>query len=112
MAETLMDQYDLSYNPDFQRRMQMAVVSVARSIQAEDPEGLITPPGVKDTNPKQVLFLKRSALAYKVLYEPERYAKLFAQAAAVNPAMGDKADDQAFIDEVRASWNAFSLGAP
>lgn len=112
MADLLRDQYELAYNPEFLKRLQMAVVTVAKGIQQEDPEQLITPPGVKDTNPKQALYLKRSALAYKVLFNPKYYAELFGQALAVNPGINDKSEDAALLEEVRASWNAFSLGAP
>lgn len=112
MADSLINQYDLAADIGFVKRVQMAIVTAAKQISAEDPDVLLPPPGVKDQDPKQVLHIARAKLAYKVLYQPDYYARLFAHAIAVNPVITDKSADGDINFEVSASWNAFSLGAP
>lgn len=110
------DQYDLANgNPTFQKRVQAAIVKLAKAIQAEDEAGLALPPGfapagaADDAAKRQKLHDLRASLANKVLLAPAGYAVLFAQAVAANAAISAGSPDNDIEFESSASWNAFAI---
>ena len=90
------DQLGVAQNGDFIRRVQMAIIKSALAIQAEDPA---------TANHAQ-----RSALAYKVLHEPEAYAPKFAMGVATNPVITAASEDADIEFTVNSMWDAYAVG--
>ena len=89
-------QLGVAQNGDFIRRVQMAVIKAAIDIQAE--------------NPATANHAQRSALAYRVLHEPEAYAPKFAMAVATNPVIVAASADADIQLAVNSMWDAFAVG--
>ena len=89
------DQLGIAQDGDFIRRVQMAIITAAIEIQAEDPA--------------TVNHVQRSALAHQVLHSPEAFASKFAMGVATGfiTAASVDADIQYTVNSV---WNAYAVG--
>jgi len=103
------DQFELSQNPDFVKRLRIIIVKVAIDVQAEATDVLQVPVGVTYT--KQELHDLRAKLAYKVLSNPVGYAELMAYGVSANVVVSAESTDGDLEFTVSSMWNAYSIGA-
>jgi len=104
---SFLEQYDLANTPEFRKRVRMAILKVAVSVQNEDKAGLEVPLGVTYT--PEELHMKRAALSFRVLTEPAQFEELFAYSVATDATVTAKDDDTRTEAVVREQWNAFAI---
>ena len=115
MPNTFAEQYALAQEGGFRNRITMALIKVAKTIQAEATTALTLPPGfsppgaVGDPEKRQLLHNTRASLANSVLHNPETYSERFARAAVLNNTIDNASTDAAIEAEVTALWNAFAV---
>lgn len=92
---TAAEQYDLSHDTLFLRRVQMIIQKSAIAIAAEDPA---------TANHAQ-----RVAFGNKVLMNPSGYAELMAQGVTTNAAITISSTDSDIEFTVNSEWNAYAV---
>lgn len=90
------EQYVMTERSRFQHRVEVAIVTAAIAVQAEDPQ---------TANHAQ-----RSALAYLVLHSPETYARTMALGVVSNVAITPMSTDADIQFSVNSMWDAYALG--
>ncbi|GAA3957762.1 hypothetical protein GCM10023085_45340 [Actinomadura viridis] len=88
------DQAALAEDPAFRNRVRMAIVTAAKDIMGEAPDGM-----------SDATAGKRQALAYDVLTGSAMFVDRFTWAVAANPAVTGESPDDAIQFTVNSSWD-------
>lgn len=94
---TASEQYDLSHDAIFLRRVQMIIQKSAIAVAAEDPA--------------TANHVQRLAYGNKVLMNPGGYAELMAQGVSTNAAISSASSDSDIEFTVNSQWNAYAISA-
>jgi hypothetical protein len=92
---TAAEQYDLSHDTLFMRRVQMIAQKTAIAVAAEDPA--------------TASHAQRVAFGNKVLMNPSGYAELIAQGVTTNSAINASSTDSDIEFTINSQWNAYAI---
>lgn len=108
----LLDDHSLADDPDFQKKVQVAVLRHAQAIMKESaPDPVASDASISDQQQAiaaQQRWTQRRFFVQRVLDNTAHWGVAMARMIAADPEIADGAEDQEIIDAVANHWEAFS----